>query len=1142
MRIHRLIVESLEDRTTPAALPDGFGLSLLTENLTLPTALQEAPDGRLFVTEKGGAVRVVKPNGTLVATPAITLDVETESERGLLGITIDPNFATNRFVYVYYTVPPATPEGNAHNRISRFTMVGDTINANTEFVLEDLDPLEGSHHNGGALHFGTDGRLYVAVGDNASPGSAQSLTSHFGKILRFNADGTIPSNNPIIIEGFDGQTTVGKYRAIYAVGLRNPFTFAIQPLTGRTLINDVGQNAFEEINDLAPGRNYGWPSTEGNFNTAQFFQFTPPTLSYPHGGGTNAGFAITGGTFYNPTTASFPADYVGDYFFADYVNGWIRRYDEATNTSKLFASDLTNFRIVDLDTTRDGDLLVLDLGFSGGAGEGKIYRISRVFSPQFATQPLDAIVRPGGPVTFVSLADGTPSPTYQWQRNGENIPGATSASYTLQNPTLANNGDTFRAIATNSNGSATSRSAALTVTTNLVPVISILTPTVGTTVSAGTTITYSGAATDPEDGMLGGPAFTWRVDYFTGAVARPVILETTGLKAGTFTIETTTPYTLPDVFYRITLKVVDSFGNIATATRDVLPQTASVFLSSQPDGVLLTVDGQPIQAPTLFVGVVGILRQIGAPLTVVSGTETLNFSKWSDGNTNRIRTISTPAGGGQYEAIYSANINNTTIPPPPLPLPPPPPNTAPSIQSIADKTIAQAAVGSFDFTISDAESAASTLSISATSSNEKLLPVSRIAIDGTSSSRTLNATPVTGLSGTTTIVLTVTDTGGLTATESFVITVVPPVIPAVVPPVIPAVVPPVTPAVVPPVTPAVVPPVIPPVVPPTPVAPVLIGSGPGRTASIRAIDPATGETISTFDLSQLATPFGSEIRVTSGDLNGDGIAEVIAGSGPGTEPRVVIYDGKTGAVLGSALVFESTFTGGIFVAAGDIDGDGVDDLIVSPDEGGGPRVRVFRSGNFDRVIADFFGIDDENFRGGARIATGDVNADGHIDLIVAAGIGGGPRVAGFDGRSLVSGTPTKVFADFFAFEDTLRNGAFVGLGDLNGDGRDDLITGAGPGGGPRVIAFNGAELAANNAQAFLANFFAGDPESRGGVRVSSRPVAGSAADDLIVGTAPGTAARVIVYRGADLTPDAQPTELINVAAFEDDFAGGVFVG
>ena len=231
-------------------------------------------------------------------------------------------------------------------------------------------------------------------------------------------------------------------------------------------------------------------------------------------------------------------------------------------------------------------------------------------------------------------------------------PGATSATYTLTNPALANNGDTFRSVATNSAGSATSRSAVLTVTTNLVPTISIITPTVGTTVAAGTTITYSGPLPTPK--MVFSTARYSRGESITlpGRPVRPVILETTGLKAGTFTIETTTPYTLPDVFYRITLKVVDSFGNIVTATRDVLPQTAVVFLSSQPDGAILTIDGQPIQAPTLFVGVVGIHRQIGAPLTVVSGTNTLNFIMWSDGNTNRI-AIRSPAASVVRSSVDS---------------------------------------------------------------------------------------------------------------------------------------------------------------------------------------------------------------------------------------------------------------------------------------------------------------------------------------------------------------------------------------------------------------------------------------------------------------------------------------------------------
>src|SRR5207253_6284505 len=165
---------------------------------------------------------------------------------------------------------------------------------------------------------------------------------------------------------------------------------------------------------------------------------------------------------------------------------------------------------------------------------------------------------------------------------------------------------------------------------------------------------------------------------------------------------------------------------------------------------------------------------------------------------------------------------------------------------------------------------------------------------------------------------------------------------------------------------------------------------------------------------------------------------------------VFVIDGATQAPLFSNAPFELTFLGGVYVAAGDVTGDGVPDVIVTPDLGGGPRVRVFDGANRFAQVADFFGIDDPNFRSGARAAVGDVNGDGTGDLVVAAGFQGGPRVATFDGRSLSSGTPRTLFNDFFAFEQTLRNGVFIAAGDVDGDGLADLIAGGGPGGGPRV--------------------------------------------------------------------------------------------
>src|SRR5262249_53879947 len=145
--------------------------------------------------------------------------VDDSGERGLLGIAFDPNFAVNSYVYVYYTV--AAPR---HNRVSRFTASGDTAVAGSERVLLELDPLGGSLiHNGGAIHFGPDGYLYVAVGENGTAANAQNPGSRLGKILRIGADGSIPTSNPFY------TTTAGANRAIWALGLRNPFTFAFQP-------------------------------------------------------------------------------------------------------------------------------------------------------------------------------------------------------------------------------------------------------------------------------------------------------------------------------------------------------------------------------------------------------------------------------------------------------------------------------------------------------------------------------------------------------------------------------------------------------------------------------------------------------------------------------------------------------------------------------------------------------------------------------------------------------------------------------------------------------------------------------------------------------------------------------------------------
>jgi glucose/arabinose dehydrogenase len=406
--------------------------------------MEVAPDGRVFVCLQGGQLRVIK-NGALLATPFLTLTPDSSGERGLLGIAFDPNFQTNNFIYVYYTAT-TTPR---HNRVSRFTANGDVAVAGSEVAILDLDNLSSAtNHNGGAIHFGPDGKLYVAVGENANGSNSQTLTNRLGKMLRINSDGTIPTDNPFF------NTALGLNRAIWALGLRNPFTFAFQPGTGRMFINDVGQSSWEEINDGIAGSNYGWPNTEGATSDPAF---RSPLFAYGHGSTSTTGCAIAGGAFYNPTTVQFPSSYVGKYFFADLCSGWIRLMDPATNTATGFATGIN--QMVDLKVASDGSLYYLSIG----AGSVLKVQFPANQVPSITMQPANQTVIEGQPVTFSVSANGTAPLAYQWQRNTVNISGANATSYMISTTVLADNGAKFRCVVTNAFSTVTSSEATLTV-------------------------------------------------------------------------------------------------------------------------------------------------------------------------------------------------------------------------------------------------------------------------------------------------------------------------------------------------------------------------------------------------------------------------------------------------------------------------------------------------------------------------------------------------------------------------------------------------------------------------------------------------------------------------------------------------------
>ena len=216
-------------------LPAGFTESQVVSGLSNPMDMEFAPDGRLFVAEQAGRLRIAKPNGTLVTFLDISTKVDSTGERGLQTLTFDPNFYTNHYVYLHYT-SKATSTTPVHDRIVRVTARGNKVVAGSENLIFRLNDQNATFHMGGDIDFGKDGKLYISTGDNYTPAKAQQLTNLFGKMLRINKGGTIPTNNPFY------ATTSGKNRAIWALGLRNPFKFAVQPGTGTIFINDVGGN------------------------------------------------------------------------------------------------------------------------------------------------------------------------------------------------------------------------------------------------------------------------------------------------------------------------------------------------------------------------------------------------------------------------------------------------------------------------------------------------------------------------------------------------------------------------------------------------------------------------------------------------------------------------------------------------------------------------------------------------------------------------------------------------------------------------------------------------------------------------------------------------------------------------------------
>ncbi len=685
-------------------LPAGFAEKQYAAGLLNPTAMAFAPDPcpssgtpvhRLFVCEQAGRVRVFR-NGVLQPKAFLSVVADTRDERGLDGICFDPNFATNHYVYIYYTIKAANPSLPTHNRLSRFT--ADPANpdialAGSETPIMEMDNLSANSfiHNGSALHFGRDGKLYVSLGENGFGPNAQSLNTVLGKILRINPvpenpDGTNPASTFHADNPFYNNTT-GKNKAIYILGLRNPFTFNFQPGTGRMFIDNVGDFTWESIYEGVKGGNYGWPEKEGPAQPP-IPGLINPLFAYHHFSDEGAplsplGCAITGGAFYNPAPrcpgdppSGFPSSYVGQYFFLDLCAGWIytmdlNKIDTASpfgfHPVSLFASGIHGSGVGDAGAT------YLTLG-----PDANLYYISRVdgkvfqihypasLAPTVGTQPTNQLVGQGWPATFSVAASGVQPLHYQWQRGTTNISGAAdSPTYTLLNPQVAtDNGATFQCVVSNTDGSATSANALLSVIPQQPPTPTITAPGPNTFYKAGDAISFAGSATDPQDGTLSPSALTWVILFEHHALSNPnhhtepFFGPISGIASGTVTIPTSGE-TDPDVWYRFFLTAIDSYGLSQTTFMDIFPLKAQVSLTTSPVPLRVRLDASLKNTPFSFWGVVNITRNIDVDTPQVLNGQTYDFQSWSDGGA-RFHNISTPATATSYVATFSPHRSAAT--------------------------------------------------------------------------------------------------------------------------------------------------------------------------------------------------------------------------------------------------------------------------------------------------------------------------------------------------------------------------------------------------------------------------------------------------------------------------------------------------
>jgi glucose/arabinose dehydrogenase len=671
-----------------ATVPADFADALVT-NVPAPTALAFTPDGRMLITSQSGQLRVYQ-DGALLATPALDLAAAdricSDFERGLLGVAVDPAFATNRSVYLYYTFKKhggcaKNTADSPVNRVSRFVLPdNNVINLAGEVVLVDNMPSPNGNHNAGDLHFGKDGYLYISIGDGGcdyaddsgcggSNDAARDQHVLTGKILRVTRDGGIPPGNPFTDAdsaacGQTGSTDPSKKcRETFASGLRNPYRIAFDPNASGTrfFINDVGQDTWEEIDEASAGADYGWNVREGRCARGSTTNcgappagMTNPIYAYGRGTGCNS---ITGGAFV--PNGVWPAPYSGAYLFGDYGCPKIFR---------LVPSGGGNYTAEEF-ATQTGSIVHMAFGpygatqalyYTSYSGGGQVRRIVHTASANQAPSAVLAANPPYGkpaPLTVTLSAAGSADPddgdtlTYLWNFGDQSAPSETSNPQTTHVYAAGTYTATLRV---RDNHGATSAPATVRIDSgNTPPEAAIDAPAANKRFRVGETIVLNGSGNDEEDGgALPDGRLSWRVILHHAAHTHPFLGPVAGNNISFVAPRPEDLAAAANSYLEIELTATDSTGLTEVITQELRPNQVSLTLATQPSGLLLILEGTPITTPRTVTSWEGYVLAASAPIQGAGG-EWFRLDQWSDGNANSVRTITTPATAATYTATFT---------------------------------------------------------------------------------------------------------------------------------------------------------------------------------------------------------------------------------------------------------------------------------------------------------------------------------------------------------------------------------------------------------------------------------------------------------------------------------------------------------